>query len=1343
MRRLFTILILILPLLQIYSRSSIGGVVNTYHEVQNVYSLYLVAAPTEDLSGLHPGDKILLVQMSGVEVYSGSGFQNSLQSYTQFLNAGRYYLLSVKSVNNTTKRVDFAVSIDATIFTSGQTIQMIKIYEDDFVDVNSTLTANAWNGKTGGVVALLVYKKLTLNADIDVSSKGFRGAVPENGFTGLCNNSSIYYYDSTVTGLAGKKGEGNVLNPWTYTKGPGCLVIGGGGGLGKFAGGGGGGNFGSGGGGGYQMVGCSQIAQAYGGVALSPGTNFYNLERIILGGGGGSSTWDGTHTATSGGSGGGIVLIITDTIQVSSGRKITSNGGGVSVSATAGGGGGGAGGSIFLDINYYKNPLPISLMGGKGGNTNTTSDTTGAGGGGGGGILRIPGSSLPSNITPTFTGGAGGVGRDAFHNGASGSNGGYFGNLSLPIFGFLFNSITGKDTLCAGQDASAIKGSTPKGGTTSYSYEWLISTDSLTWTNIGVNNIDYDPGNLNLTTWFRRVVISGGVRDTSLSEKIYVFPAISNNILDIRDTLCYNTSPGVLNGNAVAGGCGTYQYQWQSSINQSSWTNRSINSFLNESYLLVNTYYRRLVTSGIYTKAALCTSTSNIDTLTVLPLIGNNNLNKADTAICQNLDAGTVKTLNPTGGDNIYRYGWLSSANNITFNVIGGAVSSTYSPGILTADRYFKRVVYSGKGDVCRDTSTAFYVQVYPEINNNAISVDSSRYCAGNIQLQVNGLIPGGGNTPTYIYKWRSQTLHSNWSDISGAVSSDYSINGNYIDTFRIQRIIFSGRFNACKDTSIITQIDVIPLISNNLETRDTAICEGARPLSFIENEAGGGAGIGTYQYQWQDSTISSGWLAAPQDFSPNNQVNYSPKSLIQTTWYRRHVISQICASNSNPVLIQVYPSIENNIISGGPNQYVCFQSEKNLNAYLPTGGNNSYNYTWQQSPDNSTWTNAGSSQNISSSELSSPAYFRRIVRSGTYSQCIDTSLIVKININQLPTASITNIIDTVCENNNVQIIYSLTGNSPWTVKLGESGDTLFRQNSISAGSGMITFPVNRSAQIRILDVIDDSTCHATIKNGVYEVTVYSRPVPFAGYDNDTCGLNYKLQAVSSSAESSYWSWAGSNAAFENINNPTTVVTSDGYGEKTFTWHESNWECSASADVAITFFERPTSIDAGENQVLDYKFETNLNAQIPSVGTGYWSSYDAGSVVDDTLLNNTGIRLEGVGSYKFIWTVENGACEVLNDSVFITVGDLQIFSGFSPNGDEYNEEFILDLSGLNTAELIVLDINGGVVFSTTGKDQIKWDGKTNNGKDVPEGTYFYIIKEPGVSDRKGFIELRR
>jgi len=1315
--------------------------VNTYYEVDSVFSTYLTVAPAENLSSLKPGDKILLVQMSGVLVNSTGDFYKYPQGYNLFEDAGKYYLLCIKSVDNLTHHVYFTVSINAGDFTNGEKIQMVKIYEGNYITVDSTLTAGSWDGEKGkgGIVALVVFKKLTLNADIDVSAKGFRGGNPDIGLTWNCNPDTIYYYDSDSMGVAAKKGEGNVRASWQYTRGPGAMATGGGGGIGKFAGGAGGGNFGSGGFGGAQKLGCTSVAPAYGGIALNAGTPFYDIERITMGGGGGSSTQDITYQNTRGGNGGGIVIIIADTIEPKNNYKIISNGESLSgaLPDAGGGGGGGAGGSIFLDVNVYKIQLEVSLNGGKGSNT---ANESGAGGGGGGGILRFQGLSLP-NISPTFAGGAistAGSGDNSLR-GTVGSPGNFINNLQLPIKGFLFNAINGVDTICKGQPPKTITGSTPKVGPID-SLQWLKSIDSVNWILAnGTSALTYlNSVSLDTTTWFRRIVFSGVVYDTSLPEKVYVYQPISNNILSIRDTLCSGSNAGLLVGSSITGGSHNYEYQWQSSIDHSTWSDRDITSYMIEGNLDTTTYYRRIVTS-----AKVCTNTSNIDTLTVLEAIRGNTFSP-DTAICQNLDAGVIKPHHPSGGDGNYRYSWLNSGNGSSYSLISGLTSETYAPGTLSADQYYRRIVYSGEGNACQSISPAYYIQVYDLLSDNNISSDSTRYCSGTIPLQINGLRPTGGDGSSYQYKWRSSLPGGIWTELSGAASQTYSNTASYTDTFRIERIVISGDHNACKDTSNYVQIDIIPAILNTLLSHDSAICKGAKPLPFSEFVASGGAGSGTYQYLWQDSILPSSWQAASQELSANNLPAYSSGSLDTTTWFRRKVLSQICSSFSNLIKIEVYPSIKNNIIQGGEDQYICNHTSKELNGTIPNGGNYTFHYNWQQSGDNLMWSNVGEDyQSYTTPELSNLSYYQRIVRSGVYDQCIDTSSVILVHINSLPTGEITNAIDTVCEGDSIEIYYVMTGNSPWTLKLGEPGDTLYSQDNITVPGGTISFPINNTVDIAILDISDDSTCHAEQKTGVYKVVAYPIPIPVAGVNGDTCGLDYKLHAITSLAENTYWTWRGISTAFESPQSPNSLVTVDGYGEQIFTWNESNWNCLATDDVTVIFYEQPESIDAGDDQPLDYKFETNLNAVVPSVGIGYWSWNDSNTTIDDTTLYNAHITLQNVGIYKFIWTVKNGSCIALNDSVFVTVGDLQIFSGFSPNGDDYNPEFILELSGREVSELIILNINGGLVFSTTGTDQIKWDGRNSNGKEVPEGTYFYIVKEPGVSDRKGFIELRR
>ncbi|MBK7710164.1 MAG: hypothetical protein IPJ37_03775 [Bacteroidales bacterium] len=65
--------------------------------------------------------------------------------------------------------------------------------------------------------------------------------------------------------------------------------------------------------------------------------------------------------------------------------------------------------------------------------------------------------------------------------------------------------------------------------------------------------------------------------------------------------ICYNTAPAQLTQlTAPSGGDGTYTYQWQSSANNSAWTNISgaVSATYSPSALSATTYYRRTVTSG-------------------------------------------------------------------------------------------------------------------------------------------------------------------------------------------------------------------------------------------------------------------------------------------------------------------------------------------------------------------------------------------------------------------------------------------------------------------------------------------------------------------------------------------------------------------------------------------------------------------------------------------------------------------------------------------------------------------------------------------------------------------------
>ena len=198
--------------------------------------------------------------------------------------------------------------------TTGGRIQCLYVPQYDSLQVNGTVSANPWNGTSGGIIAIIANDVVvSAGGIIDSSGKGFRSGT---GF-------SMY---GSFNGEIGTPGEGNVASVWPLPNSTIANNSGGAGGNVGSVGGGGTGsgvsNFGFGGGGGSGGVGATRISSIYG------------------------SRFDSIFTSTSGsgGKGGGLLVIISRSIQ--NGGVITSAGEGGQGGAASGGGG--AGGSMLL-----------------------------------------------------------------------------------------------------------------------------------------------------------------------------------------------------------------------------------------------------------------------------------------------------------------------------------------------------------------------------------------------------------------------------------------------------------------------------------------------------------------------------------------------------------------------------------------------------------------------------------------------------------------------------------------------------------------------------------------------------------------------------------------------------------------------------------------------------------------------------------------------------------------------------------------------------------------------------------------------------------------------------------
>jgi gliding motility-associated-like protein len=76
-------------------------------------------------------------------------------------------------------------------------------------------------------------------------------------------------------------------------------------------------------------------------------------------------------------------------------------------------------------------------------------------------------------------------------------------------------------------------------------------------------------------------------------------------------------------------------------------------------------------------------------------------------------------------------------------------------------------------------------------------------------------------------------------------------------------------------------------------------------------------------------------------------------------------------------------------------------------------------------------------------------------------------------------------------------------------------------------------------------------------------------------------------------------------------------------------------------------------------------------------------------------------------------------------NAFVT--DIVIPNVFTPNNDNKNDVFKIDIKGEELFDLKIFNRWGGQVFESTNAAN-HWNGKVNNsGADCPDGTYYFVL----------------
>lgn len=460
MKKLYAIFIVTLLFKYGYQAQNISGIVNHYAAVKNISGASLSVS---NATAFNTGDKLLLIQMKGATVDQTNA--NTFGDITSMGGAGTFEFLNVSSVNGTV--ITTGTSPVNTYNTATGWVQVVRVPKFCTPTVTSLLSCAAWNPTTGvGGILALEANTITLNANIDVSDKGFKGGVFTVG-SYSCDNGNFAAPSNSQQG--GKKGESISAYVTGLDGLKGKQANGGGASNSGNSGGAGGGNAGAGGFGGNQYTECDPNVdeRGIGGLSLN-----MSLTRLFSGGGGGGGFRDNGLTASNGGNGGGIIYLHANTI-VANNHAILANGGDVTVIADAeGSGGGGAGGSIFLECSSVTGNLLVETNGGNGGSNNNSMfviNCHGPGGGGGGGVFALSYANIPGNITYNCDGGNAGTVSNSVsscfgttYGAADGADGDTLYNLPVTpvtlLAGNAVSILTADTTICRGGTANIAAG---------------------------------------------------------------------------------------------------------------------------------------------------------------------------------------------------------------------------------------------------------------------------------------------------------------------------------------------------------------------------------------------------------------------------------------------------------------------------------------------------------------------------------------------------------------------------------------------------------------------------------------------------------------------------------------------------------------------------------------------------------------------------------------------------------------------------------------------------------------------------------------------------------------------
>jgi gliding motility-associated-like protein len=411
-----------------------------------------------------------------------------------------------------------------------------------------------------------------------------------------------------------------------------------------------------------------------------------------------------------------------------------------------------------------------------------------------------------------------------------------------------------------------------------------------------------------------------------------------------------------------------------------------------------------------------------------------------------------------------------------------------------------------------------------------------------------------------------------------------------------------------------------------------------------------------------------------------------------------------ICPATSDTIIVTVIPTPEASFTLDGDTA-VCEGTCVNITADQSTG------ISWSF-PDGTE----------STSQAISACLTGDYILSVTENGCVGTES-VTIFVSPLPTAPVITLngSDVICEGESALLQSSYNTGNQWNIDGVVIDGSIGNAHSTSVG-GLFT-----------VTYTDEIGCSSTSTGQLITIKPTSPLTIASSADTLICGNNPQPVVLTANPGFASYEWSTNE-----VGNSITINTEGTY----IVTGTNQFGCETTA--SITFTTAPN-------------FELDLNSPI------YFDDYNV--TINGGTDGSINLTVNPIATYTYLWS--NGqttedlsnipagtySVTVTNESGCIEQGSVNVKepeaiklpNTFSPNGDGFNDFYVIKgIQGYPDSQLDIFNRWGNLVYSKKGYTN-DWNGLSNNGSELPDGTYFIVVdlNMEGKENVKGSIDIKR